>query len=109
MSLGVNFLSLIAGLKGCDKSLYEAAAVDGIKNRWQELWYVTLPQLKPHVPEQIDTFVDSFCGGCNVGTNIKADKYIYNDISSDLIELYKKQIDALDMEISIKKAKLNKA
>ena len=40
MSLGVNFLSLIAGLKGCDKTLYEAAAVDGIRNRWQELWYV---------------------------------------------------------------------
>ncbi len=49
MSLGVNFLSLIAGLKGCDKTLYEAAAVDGIKNRWQELWYITLPQLKPQL------------------------------------------------------------
>ena len=49
MSLGVNFLSLIAGLKGCDKSLYEAAAVDGIKNRWQELWFITLPQLKPQL------------------------------------------------------------
>ncbi len=49
MSLGVNFLSLIAGLKGCDKTLYEAAAVDGVKNRWQELWYITLPQLKPQL------------------------------------------------------------
>lgn len=49
MSLGVNFLSLIAGLKGCDKTLYEAAAVDGIRNRWQELWYITLPQLKPQL------------------------------------------------------------
>lgn len=46
MSLGVNFLSLIAGLKGIDKSQYEAAAVDGIKNRWQELWYITLPNMK---------------------------------------------------------------
>lgn len=49
MSLGINFLSLIAGLKGCDKTLYEAAAVDGIRNRWQELWYITLPQLKPQL------------------------------------------------------------
>ena len=49
MSLGINFLSLIAGLKGCDRTLYEAAAVDGIKNRWQELWYITLPQLKPQL------------------------------------------------------------
>lgn len=46
MSLGVNFLSLIAGLKGIDRNQYEAAAVDGIKNRWQELWYITLPNMK---------------------------------------------------------------
>lgn len=46
MSLGVNFLSLIAGLKGINKEWYEAAAVDGIKNRWQELWYITLPSMK---------------------------------------------------------------
>lgn len=46
MSLGVNFLSLIAGLKGIDKNQYEAGAVDGIKNRWQELWYITLPNMK---------------------------------------------------------------
>ncbi len=49
MSLGVNFLALIAGLKGVDKTLYEAAAVDGIKNRWQELWYITLPSMKPQL------------------------------------------------------------
>lgn len=49
MSLGINFLSLIAGLKNCDRTLYEAAAVDGIRNRWQELWYITLPQLKPQL------------------------------------------------------------
>ena len=32
-----------------DKSLYEAAAVEGIKNRWQELWYITLPSMKPQL------------------------------------------------------------
>lgn len=46
MSLGVNFLSLIAGLKGINKEWYEAGAVDGIRNRWQELWYITLPNMK---------------------------------------------------------------
>ncbi len=46
MSLGVNFLTLIAGLKGVNKELYEAGAIDGIKNRWQELWYITLPSIK---------------------------------------------------------------
>ena len=46
MSLGVNFLTLIAGLKGVNKELYEAGAIDGIRNRWQELWYITLPSIK---------------------------------------------------------------
>ncbi|MBE6562961.1 MAG: sugar ABC transporter permease [Ruminococcaceae bacterium] len=46
MSLGTAFLSFIAGLQGVDKSQYEAAAVDGVTNRWQELWYVTLPNMK---------------------------------------------------------------
>ena len=48
-SLGTTFLAFIAGLQGVDKSQYEAAAVDGIKNRWQELWYVTLPNMKPQL------------------------------------------------------------
>jgi multiple sugar transport system permease protein len=48
-SLGTAFLAFIAGLQGVDKSQYEAAAVDGIRNRWQELWYVTLPNMKPQL------------------------------------------------------------
>ena len=49
LSLGTGFLSFIAGLQTVDKSLYEAAALDGVKNRWQELWYVTLPAMKPQL------------------------------------------------------------
>ncbi|MDD6799198.1 MAG: sugar ABC transporter permease [Firmicutes bacterium] len=45
-SLGMGFLANIAGLQGVDRSLYEAGAIDGIKNRWQEAWYITLPQMK---------------------------------------------------------------
>ena len=48
-SLGTSFLSFIAGLQGIDRSMYEAAAVDGIRNRWQELWYVTLPSMRPQL------------------------------------------------------------
>lgn len=48
-SLGTSFLSFIAGLQGIDKSLFEAGAVDGVKNRWQELWYITLPTMKPQL------------------------------------------------------------
>ncbi len=48
-SLGTSFLSFIAGLQGIDKAQFEAGAVDGIKNRWQELWYITLPNMKPQL------------------------------------------------------------
>lgn len=45
-SLGTSFLAFIAGLQGIDKAQFEAGAVDGIRNRWQELWYITLPNMK---------------------------------------------------------------
>ena len=47
MSLGAGFLSFVAGLQGVDRSMFEAGYMDGIKNRWQELWYITLPSMKP--------------------------------------------------------------
>lgn len=49
LSLGVSFLAFIAGLQSVDRTLYEAGAVDGIKNRWQELWFITLPSMKPQL------------------------------------------------------------
>jgi len=49
LSLGVGFLAFIAGLQTVDKTLYEAGAVDGIKNRWQELWFITLPSMRPQL------------------------------------------------------------
>ena len=48
-SLGTAFLSFIAGLQGVDHTLYEAGAVDGVRNRWQELWYITLPTMRPQL------------------------------------------------------------
>ncbi len=48
-SLGTAFLSFIAGFQTVDRSMYEAAAVDGIKNRWQELWFITLPTMRPQM------------------------------------------------------------
>ena len=49
MSFGAGFLSFVAGFKNIDMRLYEAAAVDGIRDRWQELWYITLPCMKPQL------------------------------------------------------------
>lgn len=49
LSLGVSFLAFIAGLQSVDKTLYEAGAIDGVRNRWQELWYITLPSMRPQL------------------------------------------------------------
>lgn len=48
-----------------------------------------LDQLLPVFPEHINTFVDLFCGGCNVGINTKANNYVYNDSNRELIGLLK--------------------
>ncbi len=45
-SMGVSFLSNISGLQNVNNELYEAGSIDGIRNRWQELWYITLPTMK---------------------------------------------------------------
>ncbi|MCR5154035.1 MAG: sugar ABC transporter permease [Lachnospiraceae bacterium] len=49
MSLGVGFLSFVAGVKNIPEDQYEAAAIDGIRNRWQELWFITLPNMTPQL------------------------------------------------------------
>ena len=43
--MGVSFLSAISGLQNVNSELFEAGAIDGIHNRWQELWYLTLPSM----------------------------------------------------------------
>lgn len=57
--------------------------------------YKLLPQLLPLFPKNIQTFVDLFCGGCNVGINTRANKVVFNDNLSYLIDLYK-TFNALD-------------
>jgi multiple sugar transport system permease protein len=49
MSLGTSFLAFIAGLQNIDRQLYEAGAVDGIRTRWQEVFYITLPSMGPQL------------------------------------------------------------
>lgn len=46
LSMGVSFLADIAGLQNVNPELYEAGAIDGIRTRWHELWYITLPSMK---------------------------------------------------------------
>ena len=48
-SMGVGFLAMLAGLLNVDKSLYEAATIDGMRNRFQEVFYITIPSMKPQM------------------------------------------------------------
>ena len=49
MSMGISFLAFLAGLQNVPRDFYEAGAIDGIKYRWQELWYITIPAVKPQL------------------------------------------------------------
>ncbi|MCR5585019.1 MAG: sugar ABC transporter permease [Lachnospiraceae bacterium] len=68
-SIGTTFLSFIAGLQGIPAHYYEAGAIDGIKNRWQELWYITLPSMKPQL---MFGAVMSITGAFGVGSIVTA-------------------------------------
>ncbi|GBF75701.1 ABC transporter permease [Paenibacillus sp. 598K] len=48
-SMGVGFLAMLAGIQSVDKTLYEAGKIDGIKSRLQEIWYITIPSMKPQM------------------------------------------------------------
>ncbi|GHV35495.1 ABC transporter permease [Clostridia bacterium] len=48
-SMGVGFLAMLAGVLNIDKTLYEAAAIDGVRNRMQEVFYITIPSMKPQM------------------------------------------------------------
>ena len=48
-SMGVGFLAMLAGIMNIDQTLYEAAYMDGLKNRWQEIFYITIPSMKPQM------------------------------------------------------------
>lgn len=48
-SMGIGFLSMLAGILNVNRELYEAAHIDGIKNRIQEIIYITIPAIKPHM------------------------------------------------------------
>lgn len=70
MSLGTSFLSLIAGFQGIDRQFYEAGAIDGIRNRWQELWFITLPVMRQHLMFAAIMSITSAFGVGNVITDL---------------------------------------
>jgi multiple sugar transport system permease protein len=48
-SMGIGFLAMLAGILEISPDLYEAAAIDGLKSRWQEIFYITIPSMKPQM------------------------------------------------------------
>lgn len=69
-SMGAGFLSFVAGLKGIDQSQYEAGYIDGIQNRWQELWFITLPNMKPMLMFGAVMSITSAFNVCDIPRNL---------------------------------------
>lgn len=64
ISLGAGFLALRAGFQNIDRTMYEAGAIEGIKNRWQELVYITIPSMGPQLMfAAVMQIVGSFTAG----------------------------------------------
>jgi multiple sugar transport system permease protein len=66
-SMGVGFLAMLAGILNIDTSVYEAATIDGMRNRFQEMFYITIPMMKPQmlfgaVMAVVGTFQVGFIG-----------------------------------------------
>jgi len=73
-SMGVGFLAMLAGVLNYDVSIYEAASIDGIRNRFQEVFYITIPMMKPQmlfgaVMSVVNTFQVGSIGVALSGTN----------------------------------------
>ena len=73
-SMGIGFLAMLAGILGVNEELYEAAYIDGVKNRFQEIIYITIPAVKPQmlfgaVMAIVNTFQSSGNGVALSGSN----------------------------------------
>ena len=89
LSLGTSFLSLVAGLQGVDRSLYEAGAIDGIKNRFQELLKITLPSMGPSMMfAAVMQISSSFSVGaiCNALAGFPSTDYCASTIITHIID-----------------------
>jgi multiple sugar transport system permease protein len=69
-SMGIGFLSMLAGILNVNRELYEAAYIDGVKNRLQEIMYITIPAIKPYMMfGAIMSIVNAFQNG-NIGVQL---------------------------------------
>lgn len=73
-SMGVGFLAMLAGMMNIDETMYEAGSIDGIRNRLQEVFYITIPLMKPQmlfgmVMAVVNTFQVGYIGVSLSGAN----------------------------------------
>lgn len=73
-SMGVGFLAMLAGMMNIDVTMYEAASIDGIRSRAQEMFYITIPLMKPQmlfgaVMAVVNTFQVGYIGVALSGSN----------------------------------------
>ena len=73
-SLGIGFLAMLAGILNVNEEIYEAARIDGVRNRFQEIIYITIPSVKPQmlfgaVMAIVGTFTSSGVGTALSGSN----------------------------------------
>ncbi len=73
-AMGVGFLAILAGIMNADEELYEAGAIDGVKNRFQQMIYITIPTMKPQmlfaaVMAVVNTFNNGTIGVALTGSN----------------------------------------
>lgn len=96
-SMGISFLANIAGLQNVSEELYEAGTLDGIRNRWQELWYITLPSMKSMlVFSAVMAIQGSFSAGA-ICTQLAG--YPSVEYSADMIVQYMEDVGAIKYEM----------
>ena len=96
-SMGISFLANIAGLQNVNEELYEAGVLDGIRNRWQELWYITLPSMKSMLLfSAVMAIQGSFSAGA-ICTQLAG--YPSVEYSADMIVQYMEDVGAVKYEM----------
>ncbi|HIZ54457.1 MAG TPA: sugar ABC transporter permease [Candidatus Enterococcus avicola] len=84
-SMGVGFLAMMAGVLNGDEELYEAAAIDGVTNRFQELIYITIPSMKPQMLfGAVMAIVNAFSNGL-IGTQLTGANPVTGSYAGQLI------------------------
>lgn len=96
-SMGISFLANISGLQNIDQGLYEAGSIDGIKNRWQELWYITLPTMKNMLVFSAVMAVQSSFSAGNISAALAG--YPSVEYSADMLVQYMSDVGTVKYEM----------